>query len=118
VAWHDIVTLDESWFDFTTDHERIWPPEGTEAPERKYITVQSRKMMGTIVWNPTEFYRIVALPEGMKFNADYYISYIFDPLAEWRRSQVGARIKDCLSTRTMLALTLRRRSLKSSQPMA
>jgi hypothetical protein len=22
-AWHDIVTLDESWFYFKTDHERI-----------------------------------------------------------------------------------------------
>jgi hypothetical protein len=25
----------------------------------------------------------------MKFNANYYISHIFDPLTEWRRSQVG-----------------------------
>jgi hypothetical protein len=48
-AWHDIVTLDDSWFYFTTDHERIWHPEGTEAPERERITVQSRKMMVTIV---------------------------------------------------------------------
>jgi hypothetical protein len=23
-SWHDIVTLDESWFDLSTDHERIW----------------------------------------------------------------------------------------------
>jgi histone-lysine N-methyltransferase SETMAR len=88
-AWPDIVTLDESWFHFTTDHERIWPPEGTEAPEREWITVQSRKMMVTIVWNPRGFYRIVALPKGMKFDADDDISHIFDPLAEWRRSQVG-----------------------------
>jgi hypothetical protein len=48
------------------------------------------KMMVTIVSNPTGFYRIIALPKGMKFNADYYISHILDPLAEWRRSQVGA----------------------------
>jgi hypothetical protein len=44
--------------------------------------------MLTIVWNPTGFYRIVALPKGVKFNADYYISQILDPLTEWRRSQV------------------------------
>jgi hypothetical protein len=87
-AKHDIVTLDESWFDFTTDHERIWLPEATEAPERERITVESRKMMMTIVWNPPGFYRTVALPEGMKFNANYYhyyyyyISHIVDPLAE------------------------------------
>jgi transposase len=88
-AWYDIVTFDEFWFYFTTDHEPIWLPEGTEAPERECITIQSRKMMVTIVWNHTGFYRIVAFPKGMKFNTDYYISHILDPLAEWRRSQVG-----------------------------
>jgi hypothetical protein len=45
--------------------------------------------MATIVWNPTGFYRIVAIPKGMKFNADYEISHILGPLAEWRRSQIG-----------------------------
>jgi hypothetical protein len=52
-AWHDIVTLNESWFDFTNVHERIWLAEGTEAPERERISVQSRKIMVTIVWNHT-----------------------------------------------------------------
>jgi hypothetical protein len=42
-----------------------------------------------IVWNPTGFSRIVALPKGMKFNVDYYISHILDPLAELQSSQVG-----------------------------
>jgi hypothetical protein len=88
-AGHDIVTLDESWFYFTTEHELIWLPEGTEAPERERITVQSRKTMVAIVWNSTGFYQIVALPKRMKSSADYYIIYILDPLAEWRRSQVG-----------------------------
>jgi histone-lysine N-methyltransferase SETMAR len=46
-------------------------------------------MMVTIVWNPTEFCRFVAFPKGMKFNANYYISHILDPLAEWRRRQVS-----------------------------
>jgi hypothetical protein len=52
-AWHDIVTLDEPWFYFTTDHEWVWLPEETEAPEREQITVQSRKMIMAIVRNPT-----------------------------------------------------------------
>jgi hypothetical protein len=87
--WYDIVPLDESWFYFTTDYERIWLPEGTEVPDREQTTVQPRKMMVTIVWNPGGFFRIVALLKGMKFGVDYYISYILDSLAEWRRSQVG-----------------------------
>jgi histone-lysine N-methyltransferase SETMAR len=88
-VWHDIVTLDESWFYFTTGHEWIWFSEGTEAPERERIIIQSRKMMVTIDWNPTGFYRIVALPKGTKLNPDYYISHIFHPPTEWRRSQIG-----------------------------
>jgi hypothetical protein len=81
-VWYDIVILDESWFHFTTDHELIWLPEGTEAPERERINAQSRKIMVTIAWNPTRFYRIVALPKGMKFKTDYYISHILNSLAE------------------------------------
>jgi hypothetical protein len=46
-------------------------------------------MMMTIIWHPTGCYPIVALLKGIKFNADDYISDILDPLAEWRRSQVG-----------------------------
>jgi hypothetical protein len=69
-ARYDIVTLNESWFYFMTGYERVWLPEGTEAPEREWITIQSRKIMVTIVWNPTGFYWIVALPEFMKVNAD------------------------------------------------
>jgi hypothetical protein len=117
-AWYDIATLDESWFYFVTDHERIWLPGGTEAPEREWIAVQSREMMVTIVWNRTGFYRIVALPKGMKFSADYYISHIFDPLAEWRRGQVRGSEEDYISTRTMLALKLRRKLLNFLQAMA
>jgi hypothetical protein len=116
-AWDDTVTLNESWFYFTTDHEWIWLPEGTEAPEGERITVQSRKMMVTIVWNHTRFDRIIALPKRMKFNPDYYVSQILDSLAEWRSSQVGARVEDCMSTQTMLVLTLRKKLLNSSQAM-
>jgi hypothetical protein len=86
---HDIITLDESWFSFTTDHERVWLPGAIEALERERIIVRSRKMMAIIAWNPTGFYRIVALPKGIKFNADYYIFYMLDSLAEWRWTQVG-----------------------------
>jgi hypothetical protein len=75
-------------------------------------------MMVTIVWNPTGFDRIVALPKGMKFNADYYISHIPDPLADWQRRQVEGRIEDRMSRRTMLTLTLQRRLLNFSQAMA
>jgi hypothetical protein len=74
--------------------------------------------MLTIVWNPTWFYRIVALPKGIKFNTDITsLIYLIHSLSG-ERAKSGARIEDCMSRRTMLALTLRRRLLNSSQAMA
>jgi hypothetical protein len=117
-AWHDIITLDESWFYFATFYEWVWLPEGTEAPERERINVQSRKVMMTIVWNLIGFEQIVARPKGMKFNANYSISHMLDSLAEWRKAKPGARIEDCTSTLTVLPLTLRTRLMNFSQAMA
>jgi hypothetical protein len=34
-AWHDIVTLDESWFYLSTNHEFVSLPQGEKVPERE-----------------------------------------------------------------------------------
>jgi hypothetical protein len=57
MAWHDIATPDEPWFYVVTDYETIWLPSGMIPPQRKRRTIQSKKMMVIIVWNPTGFYR-------------------------------------------------------------
>jgi hypothetical protein len=59
-------------------------------PEGERLTIQSKKVVVTTVWNVTIFTRIAALRKGGKFNADDYISGILAPLAEWRAGQVGA----------------------------
>jgi hypothetical protein len=33
-SWHDMITLDESWFSFCTDHELIWLAPGEIVPKR------------------------------------------------------------------------------------
>jgi hypothetical protein len=40
-SWHDIVTLDESWFylNLNTDHELIWLQPNGEIPERERRTI-------------------------------------------------------------------------------
>jgi hypothetical protein len=40
-AWHDVVTLDESWFSLITQQEFIWLPETEKVPERERPTIQS-----------------------------------------------------------------------------
>jgi histone-lysine N-methyltransferase SETMAR len=88
-SWHDIVTLDESWFYLHTYHELIWAQPDAEIPERERHTVQSQKVMLIIVWNPGGFHLVNILPNGFKFNASYHVTQILDHLSEWQRTQVG-----------------------------
>jgi hypothetical protein len=59
-----------------------------QIPERERHTVQSQKMMLTVVWNPGGFHWVNILPHGFKFNASYYVTQILDPPSKWRRAQV------------------------------
>jgi hypothetical protein len=88
-SWHDIVTLDESWFYLNTDHELIWLQPDGEIPERERRTIQSEKVMLTIVWNPSGFHLINVLTKWFKSNASCYVTQILGPLSDWRRTQVG-----------------------------
>jgi hypothetical protein len=84
-TWHDIVTLDESWFyhHYRIDHELIWLPWGDKVPEKTPVTGQLKHLMVTIVWSPPRFPRIQVLPTRCRFNSLYYQSEIFEPFSEW-----------------------------------
>jgi hypothetical protein len=41
-AWHDIVTLDESWFYLSTDYEFVWLPRDEKFP-KEHDTEFNRK---------------------------------------------------------------------------
>jgi histone-lysine N-methyltransferase SETMAR len=90
-SWHDIMTLNESWFyiNLNTDHELIWIQPDGEIPERERRTIQSEKVMLTIVWNPSCFHLINVLPKGFNFNASFYVTQILGQLSDWWRTQVG-----------------------------
>jgi histone-lysine N-methyltransferase SETMAR len=82
-AWHDIVTLDESWFYLSTDYEFVWLPREEKFPKEN-DTQSNRKFMVTIVWNPRGFHLIKVLEKGRKFNASCYIVKILESLSQWR----------------------------------
>jgi histone-lysine N-methyltransferase SETMAR len=83
-AWHDIVTLDESWFYLSTDHELIWPPRDETVPEGERYAVQSKKLTLIEVWNPRGFDLIDILAKGSKFNGVCCVTEILSPLSKWR----------------------------------
>jgi hypothetical protein len=66
--WHDIVTLDESWIYLFSEHDLIWTAPGEIVVDRERHTVQSPKVMLTVVWNLIGFHVLKALPKGRKFN--------------------------------------------------
>jgi hypothetical protein len=81
-AWYDIVTLDESWFSLSTGYESVWLARDEKVPERERRTIQSRKFMLAIVWNPRGFHLIKVLEKGRKFNAGYHITEILESLSQ------------------------------------
>jgi hypothetical protein len=66
--WHDIVTLDESWIYLFSEHDLMWTAPGEIVADRERHTIQSPKLMLTVVWNQIGFHVLKALPKGRKFN--------------------------------------------------
>jgi transposase len=89
-GWHFIITLDDSWFYLSTDHEQIWLQPDQEPPKRAKHTIQDKKIMVTIAWNALGFHLVEALPKGRSFNAEYYRDNILTELIRLR-PQAGER---------------------------
>jgi hypothetical protein len=70
-GWQFIITLDESWFYLSTDHEQIWLHVEEQLPERQRHAIQDPKMIVTNAWNPLGFHLLDAFPKGNAFNAEY-----------------------------------------------
>jgi histone-lysine N-methyltransferase SETMAR len=58
---------------------------GEIVPDREQQTVQSPKRMLTIVWNPSGFPIVKALPKGDKFSTQYSTNNILIAISDWRR---------------------------------
>jgi histone-lysine N-methyltransferase SETMAR len=55
-------------------------------------TIQARKIMVTIAWNPFGFPLIVTLPKGRTFNAEYYRDHIFAALTQFQPEDDGRKL--------------------------
>jgi hypothetical protein len=50
----------------------MWTAPGETVPDIERYAIQSPKFMVKIVWNPSGFHVVKALPKWSKFNAQYY----------------------------------------------
>jgi hypothetical protein len=71
-GWQFIITLDKSCFNLAANDEQIWLRPDQGPPERPRHTIEGRKMMVTIAWNPLGFRFVEALPKGRILHAEYY----------------------------------------------
>jgi hypothetical protein len=95
-----LVALHESWFDLSTDDESICVPSEDTASERERKMVNSPMMMLNIVWNTHGFHVIEVCSKGYKFNSDYSVSHIRDPLSQIRPQTELIQIEILLSCRS------------------
>jgi hypothetical protein len=64
--WKYLAALDEAWFYFSNQHERIWLPGHEDPQKTERQTISSPKTMPTVVWNPHGFYLVDVLGKGQK----------------------------------------------------
>ena len=77
-----IITGDESWFYLSTDYQRQWLPVWQKPSKRVKKMIGAKKFMFTIFWNPHGFLLVKILPKSAKFNEDYFINEILEPINE------------------------------------
>jgi hypothetical protein len=94
-VWHDIVTLDESWFYLSTDYEFVWLPQ-----DEKFVKENSKQFNREIhvhnrlepAWVPLD----QDSRKSRKFNAGYYIVEILGPLSQWRSREAAGNERKLL----------------------
>jgi hypothetical protein len=70
-GWQFILTFDESWFEFATNHGHIWLHPEEQPSERFRHTIQDPSMMVLIAWIPMGFHVLDSRPKGKICGAEY-----------------------------------------------
>ena len=80
-----------------TNYELVWLPNDVPPPEKEKKMKTDKKMMLTVFWNPEGFLIVDVLPHGQKFNSEYFINNILQPIYE----QLSSRAEELGKTITL-----------------
>jgi hypothetical protein len=80
-AWHDIVTVNESWFYLSTDYEFVWLPQDEKFPKEN-DTQFNRKNSCSCRLESARVPFDQDYRKGRKFKAGYYIAEILESLSK------------------------------------
>jgi hypothetical protein len=75
LKWRFILTGDESWFFYVNDHQELWLPPDSEAPEVSLRLISTPKVIITLFWN-TSGLHVSDFLVGESFNAQYFVRNI------------------------------------------
>jgi hypothetical protein len=82
--WHDVVMLDESWFDLRSRHDLMWTAPGEIVPtENQHHSIA--KIHGEMCVESKRLPHCESLPKWSKFKAQYYTNNILVAISDWRR---------------------------------
>jgi hypothetical protein len=95
-AWQFIITRDESWFFYVTQHSKIWLPCDADTPEVARQLISTPEIMVTIFWNPFGIHVFAALPEKISFDTGYFVDYVLTPIEELYPMHMAANQKQKL----------------------
>jgi len=85
-AFANIVTGDESMFQFSYGVNGVWLHEEEEPIEVEKSRMSVKKLMLTVMWGIKGIYLINFLPEHQKFNSEYFVSNILTPMGSMKDS--------------------------------
>jgi len=105
------LTGDESWFYLETNYELVWLPSNESPPEKEKRMITDKKMMLTVFWNPEGFLVVDVLPHGQKFNSEYFINNILQPIYR----SLSSRAKELGKTITLYFANARVHSSRKVQ---
>jgi histone-lysine N-methyltransferase SETMAR len=94
-VWHDIATLEDSWFNLSTDYEFVWRARDEKFPKENDTSFNQK----IHAYDRLESARVPfdqGPEKGHKFNAGYYFTATLEPLSQWRSIEAAGNERKLL----------------------
>ena len=87
-----IMTGDESWFYYAYESPTMFAPSRDEVIPRVSPTIGSKKVMITIFFTGNRLLKLAYLPQGQKYNQEYFINEILEGINQECNRGAGYRV--------------------------
>jgi histone-lysine N-methyltransferase SETMAR len=78
----NVITRDESWFNYRYEQNFVWAPPGTSCSPIRKATIGKEKVMLTVFWSVSGFHVIYPTKWGEALNSELFIKHVLIELAK------------------------------------